>query len=141
MYRVSSKWKSTIDTCNEVIYKLNIINFCYHRVQISPVHVKAVCCARLILSVGFFKSVKLFTERSHLEVGAQKKMVKGPAGCAAKFRTALGIASLVSAFRILPEDATRATTPAPARAAFCPKAEYYRSKKILVTRKKYENYR
>ena len=85
--------------------------------------VNADCCAKLILSVGLFKSDKLFTDSNHLEVGAQKNMVSGPAGWADKLRTKLGAESAVSTFRILPEDAIKATIPAPAKAAFCPNAK------------------
>jgi hypothetical protein len=39
-----------------------------------------------MFSAGFLKSPMLAMVMSHLKVGAQKKMVKGPAGCRRRLR-------------------------------------------------------
>ena len=46
---------------------------------LSPVAVRAVYCASEILSVGLLRSRKEAPEMSHLDMGAQKCVVKGPA--------------------------------------------------------------
>lgn len=84
-----------------------------YRVHITPVQVRAVCCAKLILLVSFFKSDRLFTERSHLEVGAQKKIVNGPAGWAAIFFTTPGMLSAVKKLLIRPDVAIVVNRPRP----------------------------
>jgi len=60
-------------------------------VQMNPVIVNATWLAKLILLVSFFKSIRLFADSAHLEVGAQKKTVKGPTGELATFCTKDGI--------------------------------------------------
>ena len=50
----------------------------------------------------FFRSTRLFTDNNHLEVGAQKKIVMGPAGCSAILLTKEGILSDDKTFLIRP---------------------------------------
>jgi hypothetical protein len=52
----------------------------------NPVHVIASYWLAEMFSAGLLKSPMLAMVMSHLKVGAQKKMVKGPAGCSSKVR-------------------------------------------------------
>ncbi len=52
-----------------------------------PVVHKATCWPVLTLLRGFSRSIILDPERSHFVVGAQKKIVNGPAGALIRFRT------------------------------------------------------
>ena len=52
----------------------------------NPVHVIASYWLAEMFSAGLLKSPMLAMVMSHVKVGAQKKMVKGPAGCSSKVR-------------------------------------------------------
>ena len=51
----------------------------------------------------FLRSNKLLTDNNHLDVGAQKKIVMGPAGCSDMFLTKEGILSEDKTLLIRPD--------------------------------------
>jgi len=51
-----------------------------YRTQMNPVRVRAVFCDTLSFSAGRFRSFNPAATRHHFIMGAQKKMVLGPAG-------------------------------------------------------------
>jgi hypothetical protein len=53
-----------------------------YRHQRKPVEKIANCWLTEMFSAGLFMSLMLERVMAHLKVGAQKKMVSGPAGCA-----------------------------------------------------------
>ena len=52
----------------------------------KPVAVMAICWLAETFSAGFLKSPMFAMVINHLKVGAQKKMVKGPAGWSRRLR-------------------------------------------------------
>ena len=63
-----------------------------YRDQIIPVAVSAVICDMLMFSTGRLMSAKFAPDSAHLNVGAQKWIVNGPAGCIANCATRAGAA-------------------------------------------------
>ena len=55
------------------------------------------------LDEPFLRSIKLLTDNNHLDVGAQKKIVMGPAGCSDMFLTKEGILSEDKTLLIRPD--------------------------------------
>ncbi len=64
----------------------------------KPVYVIGSCWLAEMFSAGWEKSPMFAIVISHLKVGAQKKIVKGPAGCKRSDLALVGQGSVITTF-------------------------------------------